>query len=110
MYNCHVEGLTTLEEVEREDEFAADNIRAVIKASNNKLKFVYYFHGGVEDEGGCHVFYYSYFHLGMLKGNGITDAEWKAIKETMSKDDDSQPHATYQIYVGSVWHFIPYGC
>lgn len=36
------------------------------------------------------------------------DSNYSKLRKICTQNDDSQPHATYRLYLGSLWLFIPF--
>jgi len=103
----------TVEEIpEPLREFAAGLVK---EAEELGLKFHGYgyvelFDGGNHDiaEGGAHVFVY---HLPDPMSNKVKSLFARGIiRKHFTQDDDGQPHATYTVFFGELWHFVPYYC
>jgi len=82
-----------------------DRINEVLKASNGKLRFKYYFHGG-DEETGCHVFEYDTW----CDDKELTDKEWESLKEVLTQEQEvmHNPTPSFCLCLGSLWHFVPY--
>lgn len=94
------EMVTKIEEIDHQEmrEFAEG---LIAEATALGLEFRAYGYNQLGDEGGVHIFVY------MLPGAGISR---NAVDELFTRDDDSQPHACYTIFIGEIWHFVPYYC
>ena len=65
----------------------------------SQLEFNYYSYAGSRDMG-THVICWEF--------EDITDEQLKELKEFFEQDDDSQPHGSYCLAYGTIWHFIPH--
>ena len=63
------------------------------------LEFIDYKHRDVGESSGVHIFLYEF-----PKGFNKHDE----LNKFMTRDDDNQPRSCYTMFIGEVWHFVPY--
>ncbi len=57
---------------------------------------------------GHHMLLFEEFADKIDIGDESPDSNYSKLKKICTQDDDSQPHATYRLYLGNLWLFIPF--
>lgn len=68
----------------------------------------YHAHHSEKTGAGHHMLFFEEFGDEIDLDDETPDSNYSKLKKICTQDDDSQPHATYRLYLGNLWLFIPF--